>query len=89
MRPPAITAIRSAIRAVENRWVMTSVVRPRAAARNLPSHSASAQGSIALVGSSSTSMGVSRKKARANAIRCHSPTSNSAAFFEPTSERMT
>ena len=47
-------------------------------ARKRSIHSASAQGSIALVGSSRIRIGAWRRNARANAMRCHSPVESSA-----------
>ena len=63
----------SARMASVNRWVITIAVRSLAMERNRSSQSCSAQESMKLVGSSKISTGACRKKARAKAMRCHSP----------------
>ena len=64
--------------AVVKRWVIIIAVRPATNSRKRDIHSASAQESIALVGSSKRTISDCRKKALARAIFCHSPTLKSA-----------
>ncbi|MCU0726070.1 MAG: hypothetical protein MUE73_09820 [Planctomycetes bacterium] len=56
---------------------MRRTVRPRTASRSASPHFASDHGSMALVGSSRTRIGVRRAMARASASRCHSPVDSS------------
>jgi hypothetical protein len=62
---------------VVKRCVMIIVVSLAASVRKRASQSASAQESMALVGSSRMRMEARRRNARARAIRCHSPTLSS------------
>src|ERR1035441_2835719 len=68
----------SACMAVVKRWVIMSAVLPAVRVRKRPSQSCSAQESIELVGSSKITSEASLKKARARAMRCHSPPLSSA-----------
>ena len=71
--PSAITAIRSAIRTVENLCEITIPILPFRFSFNSAKIAASASGSKEDVGSSKIQMSASRYMIRASARRCHSP----------------
>ena len=65
--------MRSACRTLENRWEITSTVRPASRSPMRSNRSCSARGSSAAVGSSRMTKGASREKARPRATRCRCP----------------
>src|SRR5690606_6085464 len=81
--PPSSTRIRSAMRTVENRWLMSTAILPAVSSLNRWNTSYSARASSAAVGSSRISTSASRMYARASAIFCHSPPDR----FAPPSKR--
>merc|ERR1719424_2017407 len=85
-RPSSITAILSALRMVESRCAITSVVRPPAASSSSSAACTMAPLSLssAEVASSRTRMAGSRTRARAMASRCFCPP-ESCTPFSPTS----